>query len=157
MGVSTMSDNSMTKESSLWKPLVSSKEPRRINRRVRQMSQQAGQIFAKAGPVVLAATGASVASVSAATIIIATGGAVALALAGYGIYCYLASSRDSAPKEIVNEKINHLYEWSRDGVTVLEKLAFGEILKKAATGEVGPEDLIRPVGESGWTPVINAK
>lgn len=121
------------------------------------MSQQGGQVFAKAGPVVLATAGASIASVSAATIIIATGGAIALALAGYGIYRYLASSADSAPKERANEKANLLYEWSRDGVTVLQQLPFGEVLKKVALCEITSTDMIRPVGTTVWSTPVDAK
>jgi hypothetical protein len=95
--------------------------------------------------------GASTAAVSASTVIVAVGAAAALALVGYGIYRYLASSPDSPPKEPVGDKAKLLYEWSRDGIIVLEKLPFGDILKRAASGEIKPTDWIRPFGELGWT------
>jgi hypothetical protein len=43
-----------------------------------------------------------------------------------------------------------MYEWSRDAINVVEKLPFGDILKRAASGEIKPTDWIRPFGEIGW-------
>src|SRR6266699_6866606 len=93
-------------------------------------SSMSGQLFAKVGPVAVGVIGASTAAISASTVIVAVGAAAALALAGYGIYRYLSSSSDSPPKEPVGEKAKLMYEWSRDGITVLEKLPFGELLKR---------------------------
>jgi hypothetical protein len=45
-----------------------------------------GQVIARVGPVLAAAAGAPPAAVGGAVILIATGGAVALALVGYGLY-----------------------------------------------------------------------
>ena len=56
------------------------------------MSRPTGQIIASVAGASVAVAGASIAAVNAATIIVATGGAAALALAGYGLYCWLSSS-----------------------------------------------------------------
>ena len=50
------------------------------------MGHQAGQVVARVGPILLVATGASPAVIGGATLLIATGGVVALALAGYGLF-----------------------------------------------------------------------
>lgn len=73
-----------------------------------QAPQVPNQIIAKAGiggaGVVVGVVGASAATVSAATLIVATGGAAALALVGYGIYKHF--SKDVHPKKL-EEKSPH--------------------------------------------------
>ncbi|MFM2151977.1 MAG: hypothetical protein RL199_412 [Pseudomonadota bacterium] len=57
----------------------------------------AGKIVASVGAagVSIGMVGASTAAVSAGTVIVATGGAAALALAGYGVYRMLSSRERS--------------------------------------------------------------
>lgn len=57
-----------------------------------------GRIVAAVGPVSVAVVGASTAAVSIATVIVATGGAVAIGLVGYGIYRWY--SGDHPPEQL---------------------------------------------------------
>lgn len=63
-----------------------------------------GQIVAQVGPIVITAVGASVTALNAATIILATGGAVGLVLAGYGVYRYLAAAADMPRRPLPRQR-----------------------------------------------------
>jgi hypothetical protein len=58
----------------------------------------AGRIIAAVGPASVTVIGGSVTAVSIATVLVATGGAVALSLAGYGVYRWL--SGENAPTQL---------------------------------------------------------
>ena len=61
------------------------------------MSHKAiGRLVAQVGPVAVAVIGAPSLAIGFATVIVATGAAAALALAGYGIYRYLSASKGQA-------------------------------------------------------------
>ena len=55
-------------------------------------------IWVKAGPVAAAVVGGSTLAINGATLIIATGGAAAIGLAGYGVYKWL-SRKPSPPQK----------------------------------------------------------
>ncbi len=56
-----------------------------------------GRIIASAAGETVAVAGASAGALSAATVIVAVGAAVALGFAGYGVYCWLSQEK-SAPR-----------------------------------------------------------
>jgi hypothetical protein len=58
----------------------------------------AGRIIAAVGPVSVTVIGASATALSLGTVLVAAGGAVALGLGGYGVYCWL--SGDNAPQAL---------------------------------------------------------
>ncbi len=55
-----------------------------------------GRIIATVGPVSVAVIGGTVAATSVATVLVGAGAAVALGLAGYGVYRYLTSGASPA-------------------------------------------------------------
>lgn len=56
----------------------------------------AGRIMAAVGPASVAVLGGSATAASIATVVVATGGAVALGLVGYGVYRYLSGGGSPA-------------------------------------------------------------
>jgi len=65
------------------------------------------ELFAVAGPVTIRVAGASVAAMNVSTVILATGGAAALALAGYGVYRYLSHQNPVVVSEGTSDPGSH--------------------------------------------------
>jgi hypothetical protein len=115
------------------------------------MSHKAiGRLVAQVGPVAVAVIGAPSLAIGFATVIVATGAAAALALAGYGIYRYLSASKGQAALAALGDKEGTMWEYLGDGEEVLGPVPFQELLALAASDQIQPSTKIRQVGTSKW-------